>query len=299
MADIELTTTEQLPEATRIKYKDMGDGTYALIIQVGGGAVSVSEPVSVDDNGGSLTVDDGGLSLTVDGTVAVSAVAGNVTVVDGGGSLTVDDGGTTLGVDDAGGSLSVDDAGGSLTVDGSVSVTGTPTVDINSPVDAIVDSVVGITVPHYEIHEGDTFQSSYKSPNASPVADDGTIELLITTAAKTAHIVFDVACGGDAELVVIEAPTVNDPGTPLVEHNMNRASGTAATVTAAHTPTVVGGTTIHNSFIPGGTKQQAQGGRLRVDTEWIFKTSTAYLIRGINRAGAAQPMSAGAQWYEE
>ena len=36
------------------------------------GTVSVTEPVSVDDNGGSLTVDDGGLSLTVDGTVAAT-----------------------------------------------------------------------------------------------------------------------------------------------------------------------------------------------------------------------------------
>jgi len=35
-------------------------------------AVVLSEPVSVDDNGGSLTVDDGGGSLTIDGTVAIS-----------------------------------------------------------------------------------------------------------------------------------------------------------------------------------------------------------------------------------
>src|SRR5574339_17152 len=51
------------------------------------GTVSVTEPVSVDDNGGSLTVD---------GTVAVSSVGGTVTIQE---------------------PLSVDDNGGSLTVD--------------------------------------------------------------------------------------------------------------------------------------------------------------------------------------
>jgi len=114
------------------------------------GTVSVVEPVSVDDNGGSLTVDgivdvgtitnpvvissitnpvtiaepvsvdDNGGSLTVDGTVAVSGVAGTVTVA---GTVNV---GTVAGtvtvaepvsVDDNGGSLTVDDGGGSLTVD--------------------------------------------------------------------------------------------------------------------------------------------------------------------------------------
>jgi hypothetical protein len=88
------------------------------------GTVSVVEPVSVDDNGGSLTVD---------GTVAVSSVGGTVTIQeplsvdDNGGSLTVDG---TVAVSAVGGTvtiqepLSVDDNGGSLTVDGTVSITG-------------------------------------------------------------------------------------------------------------------------------------------------------------------------------
>lgn len=57
------------------------------------GTVSVTEPVSVDDNGGSLTID---------GTVAVSSVGGTVTIAE---------------------PVSVDDNGGSLTVDGTVTAT--------------------------------------------------------------------------------------------------------------------------------------------------------------------------------
>lgn len=104
------------------------------------GTVSVSEPVSVDDNGGSLTVDgsieatqtthddlnvnanlqvgdadvgagnpvpisDNGGSITVDGTVSVTEP---VSIDDNGGSLTVDDGGTTLSIDDGGSSITID-----------------------------------------------------------------------------------------------------------------------------------------------------------------------------------------------
>jgi len=70
--------------------------------------IEIDEPLSVDDNGGSLTVD---------GVVTVQEPLG---VDDNGGSLTVDGAVTIqepLSVDDNGGSLSVDDNGGSLTVD--------------------------------------------------------------------------------------------------------------------------------------------------------------------------------------
>jgi len=107
-----------------------GTVTVAGTVAVSGGTVTVAEPVSVDDNGGSLTVDgtvavssvagtvtiqeplsidDNGASLTVDGTVAVSSVAGTVTVA---GTVAVSGGTVTVAEP-----VSVDDNGGSLTVD--------------------------------------------------------------------------------------------------------------------------------------------------------------------------------------
>ncbi len=83
-------------------------GVAANPLHVQGTVVAtLAEPISVDDNGGSLTVD---------GTVAVSSVGGTVTIVDGGGSITVDG---TVSVTEP---VSVDDNGGSLTVDGTVAV---------------------------------------------------------------------------------------------------------------------------------------------------------------------------------
>ncbi len=107
--------------------------------------LTLPEPVSVDDNGGSLTVDgtvvvssitnpvalvepvsidDNGSSITVDGTIAVSTLPTPVPVTDNGGSLTVDG---TVAVSGVGGTVVVGDGGGSLTVDGTVAVSSVTT----------------------------------------------------------------------------------------------------------------------------------------------------------------------------
>lgn len=67
-------------------------------------AATLSEPISVDDNGGSLTVDNPVISVVGGGT---EATAQRVTIAN-----------------DSTGVLSVDDNGGSLTVDGTVTVVG-------------------------------------------------------------------------------------------------------------------------------------------------------------------------------
>jgi len=80
--------------------------------------ITITEPISVDDNGGSLTVDDGGSSLTVDGTVTVTEP------------------------------VSVDDNGGSLTVDGAVTVSGSVTADTELPAAAALgDADANPTAP--------------------------------------------------------------------------------------------------------------------------------------------------------
>lgn len=108
--------------------------------------------LSVDDGGSTLSIDDGAGSITVDGTVGVS---GNVSVVGTGSAGTanagvvtvqgiaamtpiqVGDNSSSLSVDDNGSTLSIDDGAGSITVDGTVGVSGTVTVQGNSPAASI------------------------------------------------------------------------------------------------------------------------------------------------------------------
>ncbi len=128
-----------------------GSGVNVNASQAGAWTVSVTQPVSVDDNGGSLTIDGSvGIigtvpvsisgTIPVSGTVAVSSVAGTVTVAepvsvdDNGGSLTVDgtvaatqSGAWATSVNNAGGAsaVNIQDGGNSITVDGTVAISGT------------------------------------------------------------------------------------------------------------------------------------------------------------------------------
>lgn len=71
--------------------------------------------------------------------------------------LHVDDGGSSLSVDDNGSTLSVDDGGNSLTVDGSVSVSGEPSVKVNSALPAGNNNIGDVDIanePTVKLGEG-------------------------------------------------------------------------------------------------------------------------------------------------
>jgi hypothetical protein len=84
------------------------------------------------------------------------------------------------------------------------------------------NTAVGMDYPHHKVHEGDTWESSYKSPDASPIADNASLDILIVVGAERAHFTFEGACGGDAELLLYEGTTASANGTRLADANMNR-----------------------------------------------------------------------------
>lgn len=109
------------------------------------GTVSVTEPVSVDDNGGSLTVDNAALSVTGGGA---EATALRVTVAsDSTGVLSVDDNGASLTVDNA--ALSVTGGGAeasALRVTIANDSTGVVSVDDNGSTISVDDGGGALTV---------------------------------------------------------------------------------------------------------------------------------------------------------
>jgi hypothetical protein len=170
------------------------------------------------------------------------------------------------------------------------------------PTDPITDGLVVISTPHHEIHEGETWQVSYKNPDAAPIADDGTIVFAIQTADTTAHIIFRGAMGGDFESEVREAATIQaGTGTAMAARNKNRRTGDGGnTVTVIRDPTITNaGVLLENEFFPGGTGGASIGGASEERPEWILKRNALYLARITNRAGNAQPGSLTAEWYEE
>lgn len=160
-----------------------------------------------------------------------------------------------------------------------------------------------VNYPHHEIHGGNMFIVSYKTPDTDALADDGTIDLhLAFTTDKDAHAVFQVHTGGDAEVLFFESPTVaTSDGVDMTPINMNRGSTNAGFATVTRNPTVSSdGTQLLNIFVPGGTFLSGGGqSQLRDNTEWVLGRGGEYMVRLINRAGSAQPACVEVQWYEE
>jgi hypothetical protein len=98
-----------------------GSGVNVNASQAGAWTVSVTQPVSVDDNGGSLTVDG---SVGIIGTVPVS-ISGTVPV--SGTVAATQSGAWATSVNNAGGAsaVNIQDGGNSITVDGTVAISGT------------------------------------------------------------------------------------------------------------------------------------------------------------------------------
>jgi hypothetical protein len=167
--------------------------------------------------------------------------------------------------------------------------------------DRVTGALTTIDYPHHEIHDGGDFLVSYKSPDANPIADDATINLIITTRSRYAHMVFRSASGGDMEVELLDGPTVTaGSGNAMTAFNKNRASTRAATVGVRRDMTITDdGTRIENELMPGGTGGASIGGASEQRPEWVLNISTVYAFRITNRAGNAQPMSIAIEWYEE
>jgi hypothetical protein len=174
----------------------------------------------------------------------------------------------------------------------------------NDGTDIEVDSVITyalVTIPvqHHEIHEGEMFETSYKSPEGSNIADNATLVLHFLTGAKENHFTFTVAAGGDCEVSLYEAPSLTANGPRLDVHNLHRDSDDVSVTSVWQGSTFTGGVQLTNFLLVGGTGGNASGGISRQGLERILRPNTIYMVEATNRAGTAQPMSILADWYEE
>jgi hypothetical protein len=169
--------------------------------------------------------------------------------------------------------------------------------------DEVSQKPIFIIYEHHEVHEGNTFEASQKTADDSPLGDNNSYDMLLVTGNQAdAHLTFEGACGGDADLFLYENTVVTDNGTKLKVQNMRRSlhGVNINTVQAYETPTITNvGDELSVRFMPGGAGPQSVGGTGRTGTEWMLKSETYYLIRVTNRGGQGQPASIFAQWYEK
>jgi hypothetical protein len=167
--------------------------------------------------------------------------------------------------------------------------------------DEITGALATISVVHHEIHEGEMFHVSYKAPDASPIADNGTITFVVETGNRWCHITPLPAMGGDAEFELRRGVVfTGGTGTGMARYNKNQGKSTVATATVTRNPTITNpGVLMENDFLPGGTGGNAIGTSGGERDEWILDINKTYMFRLTNRAGNAQPGSLRIEWYEE
>jgi hypothetical protein len=161
--------------------------------------------------------------------------------------------------------------------------------------------VISITRAHQAIHDGITFIAWYVVPHATPIPDDGTVDIVvIPDPAKELHMVFSIAAGATSEARLFALP-VYTGGTAFTPVNLNQNSSNTSNTQVITTPTITNpGIPGPHDFIPGGgiIRPSQTGMTARSLTEGIF--IVPFLLRLTNRGGVAVTAQYGVtlQWYE-
>jgi len=162
-------------------------------------------------------------------------------------------------------------------------------------IDNVSGAKVAIDILHNRVHESKTWLCSYKTPDASPLPDNGTLEFLVING-RGADLSFQPDGNGDIEVVFFENTVVSNNGTQLAVVNLNRERSLDTDVTVFRDPAITSdGDQLLIQFSSWSTGGPAPRGAII----WILRPNTNYLIRVINRAGSAQPISLVAEWHEE
>ena len=175
---------------------------------------------------------------------------------------------------------------------------------VSAGVDDVSATLQVIDFPHHEIHEGDSFVSDHEATLASA----GTIVLSFKTSdtAKWAHMVFMARASGEANILIIENPTITaGTGTLHPVYNRNRNSATVTTLSDSSTGSFVAGNITLGATQSGGTviydehfgSGQKVGGSSVGRDEFILKQNTNYTIILTSEA-AANDCETILDWYE-
>lgn len=136
------------------------------------------------------------------------------------------------------------------------------------------------------------------------LADDGTIDIVVTTGAiYSVHVVWTANIGGDASLDIFRGPDFSGGSAMGVVNRSQEAPIRASTITAILNPDIGSGgdgTEIipDGILLPGGTGGIAAGGGGEGRDEFIIPPSTSFLYRLTNVSGQARKMNLGLDFYE-
>lgn len=157
---------------------------------------------------------------------------------------------------------------------------------------------LGVTADyaHHELHEGNSYSSTFNATLASGAATT----FLMNTPSGTVrgHLVISLRSSGESNVKVYEGSTVSALGTAMQETNHRRDSGNIASIVVTRAPTVTGlGSNLEGFEFHVGASQ-TRGGEARGISELVMKPSTLYIINGVSEA-SNNDVTLSLDWYED
>ena len=230
--------------------------------------VNVQQPVSIDDNGGSITVD---------GDVNASLF------------------------DEAGNPFTTSNT---LPISGPVVLQDPNDPTRQGEFDNLFHAPLIVDIAHHEVHEGDMYSTNLYDEDA---ANNHVVNIFILTPAtatpqKHMHMITQHSGSGEHYYSITEGCTYSSSGVAVTPTNRHRGSVKTSSVQSAYSGStkgsnavvVTGGTVIWDDWTGAG---KSIGGEGRSLEEWILAPNTGYLYQIQSKAAGIQ-IDLEAIWYE-
>jgi hypothetical protein len=151
----------------------------------------------------------------------------------------------------------------------------------------------------YKTYEGYGFAISHRFES---VASDASINLYFENPSgsgkKVFVVVIDVISFAQAWVDVYRGVTPSG-GTAITPVNLNFSKAISSIANVKHGVTYSGGTLVHNSVCPGGSKVQATGGVAEVGETVVIPEGFNFLVKVTNKSTGATDLSIRVVWWEE
>ena len=160
-------------------------------------------------------------------------------------------------------------------------------------VDRITNALETISVAHHEVHEGESFVYS----GQKTLASGGTMRILFTpNSTSYPHLLILARSSAETNYKLWEGGTFSGGTAITAVYDRNRYTKNTKASTLKTNPTITDtGTLIYESHFGSGNNT---GGEDRGVHEWIFNTSTNYLV-DITSEANSNDVSWALDWYEE
>jgi hypothetical protein len=174
---------------------------------------------------------------------------------------------------------------------------------LNSKLNSLLQFIDGTLIINprffYKIYEGYGFSISNRFEN---VASDASVNIYFENPAGSGRevfiIVIDVISFAQAWIDVYRDVTPSG-GTAITPVNLNFGSAITSVATVKYGVTYSGGTLVHSTVCPGGSKVQATGGAAEVGETVVIPEGFNFLVKVTNKSTGATDLSIRIVWWEE